>query len=219
MTAPSRPSFSSSPGEPSIRRLGVRSSASIEKPIRTQLVLGIAALLVLVAIPIYYFRSPSEETTSLKKEEPPLGFSPVVPAEEIPSEVSKRVRLATPERVKCASSSGATGRAGRACDQLPALEKSLADAIREAVDCAPQTGDPGTLNYVMKVDFQQKTLHVFPGASGQWKGPQARRATRCVKQALNPPDWAIIAHKFRYYEIAILARYQPPTPTATPLFE
>jgi hypothetical protein len=95
----------------------------------------------------------------------------------------------------------------------------LASSIREAIDCAPKTGDGGTLNYVLSIDFSKNKLHVFPGASGMWKGPQARRSTECVKQALSAPEWDKISHNYRYYEIALLTTYKPPAPTSMPLFE
>ena len=220
MPGPSRPSFHSSPNEPTIRRLGVKSSASIERPFRVQLILLIAGLLLLLSLPIYFFRSPSSNGSDATQEsQAPMGFAPIVAIDEQASAQAKRIRLSPARRIKCSSSAAATGQTGRGCDQLPAIEKALATAIRETLDCAPRTGDPGTLNYVLKVNFEQKTLHVFPGASGQWRGPQARRATSCVKQALPPIEWNEMAHRFRYYEFAILASYQPPPPTQVPLFE
>jgi hypothetical protein len=111
------------------------------------------------------------------------------------------------------------GQEGRLCDGLLPIEEGLKKAIVETIDCAPSTGAAGTLNYVLKADFGQKTLHVFPGASGDWKGPSARRAAKCVKQALSMPDWDRIEHRYRYYEIALLVTYRPPPPTAAPLFE
>ena len=219
MSRPPRPSFTSAPSEPSIRRLGVRSSASIDRPIRAQLVLALLAALALLAIPLYLLRRPPEEAPPEKSDEAPVGFAPSVPAFEDANPEHERVNLGEVIRVKCASSETAQGQRGRLCDRIAPIEEAFAAAIRETVDCAPTTGDGGTLNYVLKVDFRRKTLHVFPGASGQWKGPQARRSTKCVKQALPAPDWDKLTHKFAYYELAILATYKPPPPTATPLFE
>jgi hypothetical protein len=104
------------------------------------------------------------------------------------------------------------------CDALPTVEEALAKAIRESSDCAPSK-EAGTINHVLRVDFAHKTLHVFPGKSGYFKGPQARRATKCVKQALVAPEWDKLQHRFAVYEIAILAKYQPPAASAAPLFE
>lgn len=218
MPGPPRPSFPSNPSEPSIRRLGVRSSAHIDRPIRAQVVLAIVVALVLLAIPLYLLRSPpaTEETP---QEEAPMGFAPSVPAGVEKPQEDERFSLDEAVRVKCSSSPAVAGKRGRLCDELPFFQDSLAAAIKESVDCAPRTGEKGSLNYVLTIDFNQKRLHVFPGASGLWKGPQARRATQCVKRALPAPDWEKLSHNYRYYELAILAHYAPPAPTETPLFE
>lgn len=218
MPGPPRPSFPSAPSEPSIRRLGAKSQSQIDRPIRAQVVLLVLVAVVLLAVPLYLLRRPPPAP-----EKPPaaapVGFAPSVPAFDDSKEETGRLTLAEAVRVRCSSSPVVRGQQGRQCDQLLAIEEALATAISETVDCAPTTGEGGSLNYVLKVDFQKKTLHVFPGASGEWKGPQARRATKCVKQALPAPDWDKLSHKFRYYELAVLATYRPPAPTAPPLFE
>lgn len=215
---PPRPSFHSAPSEPSIRRLGVRSSTNIDRPIRAQLVLALIGGLALLAIPLYLLRSPAPEPTK-ETDQAPVGFAPSVPAGAEQKKEDKGLSLAEPVRVKCSSSSATRGKTGRLCDKLPFFEKALALAIEESADCAPRTGEEGTLNYVLTIDFNLNTLHVFPGASGTWTGPQARRATQCVKRALAAPDWAKLPHNFRFYQIAILATYKPPPPTEVPLFE
>ncbi len=218
MSGPPRPSFPSAPSEPAIRRLGVRSSTHIDRPFRPQMIVGLVAGVVLLAVPLYFMRGPSEPP---KKEidDEPLGFAPSVPAGIEKIEKNNRLSLGEFQRVSCSSAQGVRGQAGRECDRLPFFEKSLARAIEESLDCAPRTGEGGTLNYVLSVDFNKKTLHVFPGASGMWKGPQARRATKCVKQALPAPEWDKLSHSYRYYEIAVLTTYKAPPATATPLFE
>jgi hypothetical protein len=215
---PPRLNFPSAPSEPSIRRLGVRSSTHIDRPIRPQVVLPILVALLLLAIPLYLLRSPSEKEAS-KSSEAPVGFAPSVPAGTAPVKEDERLVLGEVQRLKCSSSVTVRGKSGRLCDELPFFESALKSAISESVDCAPRTGDGGTLNYVLKVDFNVNTVHVFPGASGVWKGPQARRATQCVKRALPAPDWDKIPHDYRYYELSILAEYKPPSAVDAPLFE
>lgn len=178
--------------------------------------MALVAVVVLLAVPLYLLRRPSEEP---RPEEPaPTAFAPMVPvAESEPKD--ERVTLDQPVRVKCAPSAKAAGQRGPLCDQQPFFESALAAAIRQTIDCAPRTAEGGTINYVLQLDYDRRSMHVFPGASGSWKGPQARRATTCVKQALATPNWDTQQHQYRYYEIAILATYPPPKPTATPLFE
>jgi len=218
MAGPPRPSFPSAPTEPGIRRLGVRSSAHLERPIRSQVVLAVLGALVLLAIPLYLMRAPTPDEAR-EVTQAPMGFSPHVPAPTPNAGSEGRVMLSKPTRIRCSNSATGVGQEGALCDQLPSLEAALAKAVTDTVDCAPRTGDGGALNFVLKIDFTQKTMHVFPGASGTWKGPQARRATQCVKQALSAPDWDKVEHKLNHYEIAILATYRPPQPSSAPLFE
>jgi hypothetical protein len=95
------------------------------------------------------------------------------------------------------------------CESLPFFEDALQKAIRENPDCAPKANEQGTINYVLTVDFQRKSLHVFPGASGQWRGKMARRSINCVKRGFTAPDWASIQHQYRFYTIAALVTYLP----------
>ncbi len=220
MPRPPRPSFPSAPSEPGLRRLGVGGGSGGDRPIRAQLVIALVAVLVLLAVPLYLLRRPSPEDAGADPSPSASAFAPTVPVEtEEKHPFDERLKLAEPLRVKCASSARASGQRGALCDQLPFFEGALAAAIRQTVDCAPRTGKTGTLNYVLRVDFDKKDIHVFPGASGSWKGPQARRAAQCVRQALAPAKWETMPHQYRYYEIAILSTYEPPSPTSAPMFE
>jgi hypothetical protein len=210
---------SAPPSEPTLRRLGVRSSSQLDRPIRGQTIIAVSVLVVLIALPLYLLRRPAEKVAAEESGRAPTNFLPSVPASPKEPAVDSRVSLGTPEKVRCGASPTAVGQSGRLCDSLPFFEAGLSDAIKNAVDCAPRTREGGTLNYVLKIDFSQKQLHVFPGASGGWRGPQARHATKCVKLGLKAPDWDKIEHQYRYYEIAILATYRAPEPSTTPLFE
>lgn len=183
------------------------------------MVVAIVVAILILAIPLYLLRTPAAPSKEPKNEVPPAGFAPSVPAGVEQEEKDERLTIDEPIVVKCSSSAGVIGRTGRLCDSLPYFEKVLQQAITESIDCAPRTGEKGSLNYVLTVDFTNKRLHVFPGASGKWKGPQARRATQCVKRGLPAPDWDKIVHNYRYYEIAMLTHYAPPVPTDMPLFE
>lgn len=173
---------------------------------------------LLIALPLYLLRRPSQEPAPVPGQMP-TTFSPSVKVVNEGPKRDERLVLGPPERIRCGATQAGTGQSGQQCDALPFFEQTLSDAIDASVDCAPRTREGGTLNYVLKIDFAQKQMHVFPGASGSWRGPQARHATKCVKQGLKAPDWEKIEHQFRYYEIAILAKYQPPAATTAPLFE
>jgi hypothetical protein len=192
-----------------------------DRPIRAQVVVALVVLLVLLAVPLYLLRRPAQHAADpVASAAGPFSASVPVPASSA-ADASERVTLSPPVRVRCGSSPGKAER-GAPCDQLPFFESALAATIKKTIDCAPADKSGGTLNYVLKVDFDKQSVHVFAGASGSFRGTKARRASECVKQSLPPADWKNIAHQYRFYEIAILATYVPagaPAPAATPLFE
>ncbi len=103
----------------------------------------------------------------------------------------ERIKLGPVTRVRCGASANG-GNEGNLCDALPAVEQALVNAIQSSVDARRSRRSEGSINFVLNVDFREKKVHVFPGASGSWRGPQARRATQCVKRALTAPDWAAL---------------------------
>lgn len=223
-SSPGRAPFPSSSGEPSLRRLGVGTGS--ERPLRAQIVIALVVALVLGAVPMYLMRRPSPEQAAAASasaqgsaEPAPSALPPPAAKIEKPPE---RLKLGAPQRVRCGNGRG-NQLEGSACDQLGVFEEALAKAIRETESCAPKVKVGGSINHVLTIDFTQKKLHVFPGASGDFRGPQARRATQCVKRALPKPDWDAIPHQFRRYTIAISAMYLPEgavrDPNAPPTFD
>ena len=81
--------------------------------------------------------------------------------------------------------------------------------------CSPNSNFKGSINDLLTVDFVKKKTHVFPGASGEWHGKVARRATTCVANAVKIADWNI-PHQYRHYAIAVLASYPGPPGTDIP---
>lgn len=229
MARPPRSSIPSLSGEPRSRRLGVGSSAGIERPLRAQLVVAGVAGVILMAVPLYLMRRPSGAPAA--SAEPAIAHSAPKPAAVPvpvdaglpPPRLVERVKLSPAQRVKCGASPVNAKLEGGMCDALPALEKALGAAIKATADCAPKQKEEGSINFVLGVDFTGRKLHAFPGASGSWRGPLARKATDCVNRALPLPDWGAVPHQYRYYWIAILATYPSPTslavPAGTPTFE
>jgi hypothetical protein len=221
----SRSPFPSSPGEPSLRRLGVGGGSGGDRPLRAQIVVALVAALALVAVPMYLMRGPSAHKTAPAASAsgsaaPPLSAAPLPSA--APQKPPERLKLGAPQRVRCGNTRG-NQLEGNACDQLTVFEEALAKTIRENEGCWPKVKEQGSINFVLTIDFVERRLHVFPGASGDFRGPQARRATECVKRALPKPNWPSIQHQFRRYTIAILATFLPESalrdPTGTPSFE
>lgn len=222
MPVPTRPSFPSAPSEPNLRRLGVGGpGGNGDRPLRAQLVVASVVGLILLAVPLYLWRRPGGNSAAGTQTASGAAVDGGLAAAssskpKVQAPVTPAVKLDAVQRVRCAASPNVKGQEGVLCDSLPAFEKALADAIRKTTGCAPKTGEAGTLNYVMQIDFRRKWLNVFPGASGQWKGPQARRAVKCVERALPRPEWDKIIHQYSYYMIAIMASYPPPAPIPGP---
>lgn len=217
---PSRSSFPSVPGEPRVRRLGIGSSGSGDRPLRAQVVVGLVCAAMLIAVPLYLVRKPSTRSSSaLASASASAGLGPQsVPkpsGEPAPPAAPPRLTLGPLQKVRCGASSAASPNEGSMCDSLPAFEEALKRAILASEDCAPKAKVKGTINYVLTVDFPRKKLHVFPGASGDWRGKQARRATSCVENAIKISDWNV-PHQYRFYALAILATYAGP-PGSDPL--
>ncbi len=209
--AASRPSFPA-PSEPNLRRLGVGSAQSAERPLRAQLVVALVFVLLVVAVPVYFLRRPSPTGSAKDSDGPKVATRGLIRSSVDAGAPTLRVKLGAPQRVKCSAAPNRDGNEGNLCDRLPAFEAALRTAIEKTIDCAPQTGKDGTINFVLTADFTKKRLNVFAGASGQWRGPQAKAAAKCVLRSLPAPDWDTIVHRYRYYALSILASYPAPDP-------
>jgi hypothetical protein len=215
MTGSFRPPFPSAPSDPALRRLGVGPSGGNARPLRAQLIVIVVLALTLLAVPLYLMRRPSAKPAGLVD----AGTVPSASASSAPGPVPsspvdsgnfepERIKLSEIRKVRCGASARQASE-GEACEALPAFEKALIAAVKTTADCAPRSNKPGTINFVLEIDFTRKKLHVFPGASGEWRGPKARRATKCTIDALVAPDWAATMHQYRYYQIAVMATYAP----------
>jgi hypothetical protein len=217
-------------------------SGGRDRPLRAQIVVALVAVCILIAVPLYLLRRPGGKSAALSSASAALdaGKAPAAPGSAgtlvSPLDGGKppeRLRVAPVQHVRCGASAGG-GHEGNVCDSVPFFEEALSKAVRENPDCAPKANEQGTVNYVLTIDFQRKSMHLFPGASGQWRGKQARRSVNCVKRAFVSPDWSNTQHQYRFYTIAVLATYlpanaaagapaipgaQPRNPLATPNFE
>jgi hypothetical protein len=209
---PSRSSFPSVPGEPRIRRLGVGSSSGGDRPLRAQVIVGLVCVAVLIAVPLYLLRIPAFKGASSAPSASASAGAGAPGAVKPPSSVTTppalppRLTLGAVTKVRCGASAAASPNEGTLCDSIAPFEEALKQAVLNNENCAPKSKLKGSINYVLTVDFAQKKLHIFPGASGDWRGKQARRATSCVENALKAPDWSL-PHQHRFYAIAVLATY------------
>jgi hypothetical protein len=229
------------PSEPSLRRLGVGGGGGGDRPLRAQLIVAIVVVFVILAVPVYLLRRPSGKENAPADagasanglNSPPLGGASGMPSSSDAGSDDERVKLGALTRVKCSAGRRAQGQEGTLCDRLDGLEEAFMKGIRDNVDCAPKIAKGGSINYVLTVDFTDRRVHVFPGASGAWKGPSARKAADCVKRALPAVDWTTQKHQYRYYMLAVMATYPsaaaqkaavqapaaPATSAGAPLFE
>jgi hypothetical protein len=196
--------------EPNLRRLARSNTA--ERPLRAQLVVASVLALIVVAVPLYLLRRPGGAKDPVDQAPQSRGFGGIIKPQQDASDHSVNVTLGPVQRTKCSASPAQRGNEGGLCDALPDLENALRAGIRQTHECAPRTGKLGTINYVLEVDFSKNRLNVFPGRSGKWKGPQARRAAKCVLGSFPPVPWERLAHQYRYYNIAIQASYPAPDP-------
>ena len=209
--ASSRPSFPA-PSEPNLRRLGVGGGSGGDRPLKAQLVVAAVVVLLIVAVPLYFLRKPAVQPAQTAEALSAAKRSRLIRASVDAGPPESNVEVGSVQRVKCSAASNRDGNEGPLCDRLPVLEAKLEQAIKETAECAPRTGKEGSINYVLTVDFTRKQVNVFPGASGSWKGPQAKAAATCVKRALGEVDWDSISHRYRYYVLAMLASYPAPDP-------
>ncbi|HMJ56704.1 MAG TPA: hypothetical protein VK540_31765 [Polyangiaceae bacterium] len=214
------------PGNPApLRHLGTSSGP---RPLRSPAILGLIALLVLVALPVYLLRRPkpskpapveplSRPETSAVVISPEAGPPPAA-TEPTPS---KRIALADPKTARCIPKGGGRTTSER-CDRLPPFEDALARAIRDNVACAPPAVSPYTVSFVLTLDFDRKSMHLWAGRSGSMKKRSAGDLIRCVEHAIVPPDWETVAHQYQKYDVNLIAAYPgsaPPLPAfgASPL--
>ena len=207
-----------------LRHLGTSSGP---RPLRSPAVLGLIALLVLVALPVYLLRRPKPTKSTAIEPSPRSDATPAVsvpaaaPLPAIPEVApSKRVALADPKTARCVPKGGGRVTTER-CDRLAPFEDALGRAIRDNVACAPTAMAPYTVSFVLSLDFDRKNMHLWAGRSGSIKKRLTGDLIRCVEHAIVAPDWETVAHQFQKYDVNIIAAYPGSGPSppafATPL--
>jgi hypothetical protein len=214
--ASTRPSFPA-PSEPNLRRLGTGSGG--ERPLRAQLVVAAVGIMLIVAVPLYFLRRPSPSDSAIEAHSASERSRLIRTAIEAGAP-KQEVKIGVIQRLKCSAAFNKEGNEGTLCDRLTSLETQFEKAVKETAECAPNTGKGGSINYVLSADFNQKRLNLFPGASGSWKGPQAKSAAKCVLRALEATQWAEVPHNYRFYMLGLMANYPAPDPMGmVPEFE
>jgi hypothetical protein len=139
---------------------------------------------------------------------PEAGPPPALP-EPAPS---KRIALADPKTARCTPKGGGRVTTER-CDRVAPFEDALARAIRDNVACAPPAAAPYTVSFVLTLDFDRKSMHVWAGRSGSVKKRSVGDLIRCVEHAIVLPDWETVAHQYQKYDVNLIAAYPGSAPT------
>ena len=193
------------PSKPGPRRRS--GSGGLYKSMPVERVLAVLAGVILLVLPLYFWRKPSgidAKGSAVDDKEARL----VLDAKQAQREPPSPVRLGEVRAIRCGDGPRARLPEDR-CDRLPFFEHGLVESIRKNADCAPISENEETVSFVLSIDFQEKKLHLWPGQSGSLRRPRANDLLRCVLRDLPTPEWDTIAHKHRFYEIAVMATYSP----------
>lgn len=208
-----RPPFRSAPpSQPSpYRYLGAGGG---ERPVRIQVIIGLVAGLILVAVPLYLWRRPqagsipSADAAVADARTAAMAMPSVIAPIAIVDAGGPSVRLSPFTTVKC-QSPGPGHTPPERCDHVTFFEDALARSIRENVPCAPTSKVGAELSFVMELDFRRKRLNLFAGKSSTMKHDKSKELLRCVKRAMPTPDWATVPHQYSKYKVNLVATFPP----------
>lgn len=199
----------------SMRHLGTGAG---DRSLKVQMTVALVAGLVLVSVPLYFFRRPRDagDARGAASASPSGSATPSTTASSIatsipivpPDQPGKSLTLGDAKILRC-SKAGTGKTQPEQCDRLPFFEEALAKAIRDNASCAPQTATGGTVSFVLDVDFKQKRTKLWTGKSGSLKKKQTKELTGCVLRALPSTDWSQVPHQHTKYSFSILATYPP----------
>jgi hypothetical protein len=217
----SRPTL---PSDSQPRRLGVGGGSGGGRFVRVQLIIAVVSAFSILAVLLYLLRRPTgvEHAGADEPAEPSASASAAPPAAVVRTKVESsekapaRVKVGTVQRQRCGSSPKNLASEPGLCDALPFFEQALVKAVLENPDCAPKQKEEGTISYALSLDFRNHETKLYPGKSGSWRGPQAKKAAECVKRAITAPTWDTMGHQYRYYLISVVATY-PAESTAADL--
>lgn len=208
----SRPPYRSSPpSHPSpYRYLG---SGGGERPVRVQVIIGLVAGLILVAVPLYLWRRPQPDSIPTADAAPRvkvLDARIVLP--KGPIDAGPPPIVLSPFTTIGCSNPGLGRTPAERCDRVAAVEDALTLAINENRACAPAFKKAYDVSYVMEFDFKRKKFSVYAGKSTTLPRAKAKSLTRCVQKALVAPDWSAIPHQYVKYQINVIASYPASDP-------
>jgi hypothetical protein len=201
---------SSPPSQPSPYRYLGRGGG--ERPVRLQIIIALVAGLILVAVPLYLWRRPTESfpTADAAVASDAGAPTPEAGAFFVAPEAGAQgsVTLSPFTTIRC-ENPGPGKTPPERCDHVTFFEDGLARAIRENAACAPQAKVPVSVSFVLEMDFRKKRTNLFTGKSTSIKRERTKELLRCIKRAMPTPDWGTIPHQYVKYKINVMATYPP----------
>jgi hypothetical protein len=212
-----RPEPSRPPSDPQPSRRRTEAFSSEDRPMRTQLVLGLLLGLLLLASGLYVWHRP--HAVEGGSDEASSGSA--IDAEDA------AVRLAVPDAeaanpavvVSGTRTVGCHDRGPKhtlpdECDHLAAVEQALAHAVEQSAECAAPVEKGSTIEYVADVSFSRKKWRILLPKAG--RSVHDRKVvvacSSAVREAMEAalPKGALenLEHQHARYEIAVTATYR-----------
>ena len=186
---------------------------------RMRIVVGVVAILVLVAIPMYLWRRPGADAAL---DEVSLAHAAAASASRPALDPAKSLLAAALDggveteklslgRVWIESCfRGESRTPGERCDRQPYFEEALVKAVLENTECTPKTDKEASISYALRIDYGQQTIHVFAGKSGTLRKNEAKQSIECIQRVMPQATWDTLPHEYSRYIIAVLATYPAP---------
>jgi hypothetical protein len=184
--------------------------------VRIQVIIGLVAGLILVAVPLYLWRRPqtggtipsADAAVADTKMGAMLADAGAMPPISIVDAGPPTMKLSPFTTIKC-QNPGPGHTPPERCDHVTFFEDALARSIRENMACAPTSKLGSELSFVMELDFRRKRMNLFAGKSSSMKHEKSKDLLRCVKRAMPTPDWGTVPHQYVKYKVNVLATYPP----------
>jgi hypothetical protein len=191
--------------------------ASLERPARLQMLAFLVLGLLLVAVPLYFWKRPrarlpdaaADTQVAAAQLEADAG-----PPSAAPSPSPSGVVLSSAKVLEC-HDPGLKRTSPEQCDRLAPFEEAFAHAIEQAAGCMPLSSLGGAIEYVADVSFGRKHNPIMVTMPKEGRSVRSLKAvTACgtgVRRALSSMSLESLAHAHSRYKIAMTATY--PTPS------
>jgi hypothetical protein len=182
--------------------------------VRLQIIIALVAGLILVAVPLYLWRRPKPESIPSADAAVADAGAYAVNAALFPAADAgalASVTLSPFTTIKCENPGPGTTPPER-CDHITFFEDALARAIRDNGPCAATGKTPGTVSFVLDMDFRRKRTNLYVGKSTTVKRAKTKELVRCVTRAIPTPDWGTIPHQYVRYKVNVIATFPASEP-------